>query len=253
MSGAPTGSLGGMYKSPTSAYSNISNIKLFHSDIQEGSAEQVRLALVFAGKDFEDVRLDRHEWTAEPAVNKYSYGATPVMQVDSTQGRMILTRSHAMLRYVARSFDNSCTLYPEHKPIECAAVDEYLAVFEIFDERSFGFPEVTGVLAYVEAALMNQMGVRFLCGNTVTIADLVLLCHLRDLDASNHLREFPSLCNWLSRMKEDRRVASWFWPDVSAFVDKQVSGSSKNAKIVRISYAGNDNHNRQGFGAQSYH
>lgn len=131
MSGAPTGSLGGMYKSQTSAYSNISNIKLFHSDIQEGSAEQVRLALVFAGKDFEDVRLDRHEWTAEPAVNKYSYGATPVMQVDSTQGRMILTRSHAMLRYVARSFDNSCTLYPEHKPIECAAVDEVPIVAQI--------------------------------------------------------------------------------------------------------------------------
>lgn len=55
---------------------------------------------------------------------------------------------------------------------------------------------MTGVLAYVEAALMNQMGVRFLCGNTVTIADLVLLCHLRDLDASNHLREFPSLCTY---------------------------------------------------------
>ncbi|CAD7935012.1 unnamed protein product [Amoebophrya sp. A120] len=220
---------------------SMAKLKLYHSDQLEGAAEAVRLTMVFANKDFEDIRLDRYEWSQNPATNKYRFSAVPVLQVDSSQGRMVLTRSHAMLRYIARSFDNACTLYPEHKPVECAAVDELMAIFDIFDERSFGFPEVTGVLAYVEASLMQQPHARFLTGNTITIADLVLLCNLRDLDANDHLREFPALCNWIGRMKEDRRVLSWYNPNVSDLLEKIPTHSAKNAHSVRISLSQKNN------------
>jgi len=94
-------------------------IKLTYFDI-EGAAEPVRLALVLAGKEFEDDRVKFPEW--KELKPKTPYGQLPLMTIDDGPTR---TQSGAMLRWVGATFSE--TLYPRDKIFE---VEEALGVFD---------------------------------------------------------------------------------------------------------------------------
>jgi prostaglandin-H2 D-isomerase / glutathione transferase len=85
------------------------SIKLTYFDI-EGVAEPIRLALVLAGIEFEDVRVKFPEWSSLKETTPY--GQLPVVQFD---GGEMKAQSGAILRYCA-TFDAS--LYPSDKLFE---------------------------------------------------------------------------------------------------------------------------------------
>ena len=85
------------------------SIKLVYFDF-EGVLEPVRLALVLAGVDFEDVRIPFSEW---PALKpKTPQGLLPIMELNGNGEWK--TQSGAMLRYCGRLGENSF-LYPADK------------------------------------------------------------------------------------------------------------------------------------------
>lgn len=94
-------------------------IKLTYFDI-EGAAEPVRLALVLAGKEFEDHRVKFPEW--KELKPKTPYGQLPIMTIDDGPMK---TQSAAMLRWVGATFSE--TLYPREKLFE---IEEALGVVD---------------------------------------------------------------------------------------------------------------------------
>jgi prostaglandin-H2 D-isomerase / glutathione transferase len=85
------------------------SIKLTYFDI-EGVAEPIRLALLLAGIEFDDVRVQFPEWSS--IKESTPYGQLPVVQFD---GGEMKAQSGAILRYCA-TLDAS--LYPSDKIFE---------------------------------------------------------------------------------------------------------------------------------------
>jgi glutathione S-transferase len=98
-------------------------IKLTYFDI-EGAGEPIRLALVLAGADFEDVRLSFADWPALKPTTPY--GQLPIMTVNDGPVR---TQSGAMLRWVGATLSDS--LYPANKMMD---IEEAVGVFEDLDK-----------------------------------------------------------------------------------------------------------------------
>jgi glutathione S-transferase len=84
-----------------------SSIKLTYFDL-DGLGEPIRLSLACAGASFEDYRFkSRDEFVAMKPHLKF--GQVPCLTVDGTSE---VVQSAAVMRYVARAFDVSGTLYP---------------------------------------------------------------------------------------------------------------------------------------------
>ncbi|KAH7700048.1 glutathione S-transferase-3 [Aphelenchoides avenae] len=91
-------------------------------------AEPVRLMFVYAGEEFEDVRLDWDEF--HKAKLDYQFKKLPVLEVDGT----VIPESYAISRYLARKYD----LLGKDE-IEMALVDAYADALKDFGQRVLPF------------------------------------------------------------------------------------------------------------------
>ncbi|XP_067910808.1 glutathione S-transferase theta-2 [Heterodontus francisci] len=137
----------------------------------------------------------------------------------------VLTESVAILKYLATKYDVPQFWYPED-PMQRAKVDEYMAwqhinaryhaakVFqlEILIPRMTGQPvdeirltkaltELNGTLDRLESMFLKDQP--FLCGEEITLADLLAICELMQPIAADRdiLKDRPKLIAWRNRVQ----------------------------------------------------
>jgi len=207
----------------------------------EAAAEKVRLALVMTDTPFEDVRVPFPEWPALKPTTKY--GQMPFLTLDDGTE---MFQSFALLKYVAKMYGDD-SLYPQD-PKKLYEVEETLGLsddlarawspclYVSFDHTQFGHPadwpgkdDTIKELRekFIEEKLPQYMkflsdkieasGSQFLCGENVTIADLVLLPQLRmfilgfaDHVPTDCLEKYPVVTSWMSRMMEVPQIKEWY-------------------------------------------
>jgi prostaglandin-H2 D-isomerase / glutathione transferase len=202
------------------------NIKLTYFNAP-GRAESVRVALFIAGLPFEDHRLDFPEFAALKAQGAFPLGSVPVLEVDG----LTLTQTAAMLRYVARL--GQTDLYPTD-PFEAFIVDSALDTFNdtlsnallpSMYERDmtkrlelraeFAAGPLPRACAYVES-LLERSGGPFVCGESMTIADIVLALQALQVRSgvldgltAEALTPYPRLCALAEAYLADPRIVAY--------------------------------------------
>mmetsp|Transcript_15650 Transcript_15650/g.32607 ORF Transcript_15650/g.32607 Transcript_15650/m.32607 type:complete len:227 (+) Transcript_15650:3-683(+) len=221
-------------------------IKLTYFNI-EAAAEKVRLALVMTGKEFEDNRIGFDDWAALKETTPY--GQLPVMEVTADDGSVKkFAQSVAMMRWVARKFDATNSLYPA----DADAMLEIEEVIGLSDDltrawqpalymgmgdrhKNYGHPEEWPEKAdtvkklreiFLAEHLPKFMGFfskkleatgAFFCGDKPTIADLQILAQLRyytkgvaDYVPADCLTPYSTVTAWMDRMHAIPAIKAWY-------------------------------------------
>eukprot|EP00615_Pteridomonas_danica_P006970 CAMPEP_0114337336 /NCGR_PEP_ID=MMETSP0101-20121206/6299_1 /TAXON_ID=38822 ORGANISM="Pteridomonas danica, Strain PT" /NCGR_SAMPLE_ID=MMETSP0101 /ASSEMBLY_ACC=CAM_ASM_000211 /LENGTH=222 /DNA_ID=CAMNT_0001469545 /DNA_START=91 /DNA_END=759 /DNA_ORIENTATION=+ len=213
-------------------------IKLEYFPI-EGAAEKIRLALVMTGTEFDDVRVPFDQWPARKATSKT--GQMPIMTINGEE----YYQSDALLRYVARTGDGS--LYPCSDPLQALKIDSMLELANDFARaltpsmyvgrnpqmfghgeldaetkdamvkglrEKFAAEEIPKFAKMLTEALENSP---FLCGDSVTIADLKFLPTMNHLTKGvldyipkDCLEAYPAITAWMTRVREIPQIAAWY-------------------------------------------
>eukprot|EP00538_Stauroneis_constricta_P002792 CAMPEP_0119549894 /NCGR_PEP_ID=MMETSP1352-20130426/3519_1 /TAXON_ID=265584 /ORGANISM="Stauroneis constricta, Strain CCMP1120" /LENGTH=270 /DNA_ID=CAMNT_0007595585 /DNA_START=31 /DNA_END=843 /DNA_ORIENTATION=- len=219
-----------------------SKVKLQYFDIA-GRAEPVRLALAVAGIPFDDVRIVYKEWATIKPTTKY--GQLPILTLpDGT----VFSQSEAMLRWAGSEGDGS--LYPSD-PMMRFKVDEAIGMINDLDKawmpalymgmrpalfghdvdkmddkakselvknirETFLKEKLPTHMKHLGSLLFENKG-HFLCGNQLTIADLLGYATLAYFQkgVADHvpktcLDEFPIITAWLQRVKDHPKVAAYY-------------------------------------------
>jgi glutathione S-transferase len=221
---------------------NMPKIKVTYFGI-EAAAEKVRLALCCAGLEFEDHRIDFSQWPELKKTTKY--GQLPVMKVDDRE----LYQSEAQLRWVGRQGDG--TLYPADAD-KAYEIDMVMGMHGDFVRlwqpclyismrpEYYGYPvgdawDAAEKSAKVKALRENfvvehmpgqmkalsdkieEHGNKFLCGDAVTIADLLWYPQLTyftkgvaDHVPTTILDDYPAVVAWMARVKEVPAIKEWY-------------------------------------------
>lgn len=244
LSSSSPSSSGGAPRSPAGG-----RIQLEYFNIK-GVGEKVRLALALNGIEFDDVRLTRAEWRGKDggAAGRKStakFGQLPILTLPD--GREIY-QSDAMLRYVGAMGNGS--LYPAHDAERRLEIDCALGLLADL-ERSWrpnlvvGFsPSKYGHAAELDgdakkavlkamretwvaeelpkymqylADLIDAGGGPFLCGATLTIADLQAASQIgyygrgvADFVPASSLDAFPKIQVYLASVQAEPRVAKYY-------------------------------------------
>eukprot|EP00752_Nemacystus_decipiens_P018568 g16647.t1 len=148
-----------------------------------GRAEATRVALAYAGKDFEDHRMDFAEYGA----SKWAGKGLPVLQMDGAE----YTQSTALLRYIGKLGG----FYPED-PLAALKVDEIVMIGEDIMAKVFscmGEKDDTIAKGLLEGKLKALLEVlvdkiaaspsRFCVGDSLTIADLQVHAIIANVEA----------------------------------------------------------------------
>lgn len=215
-------------------------VKLEYFDIA-GAAEKVRLALVVSGVSFDDVRISFPDWPARKSTAKY--GQLPIMTLPD--GKEIY-QSDAMLHWAACQGDGS--LYPQDINARLL-IDEVMGVLgDLQNEwrpamyagmrpEKFGYddidPETKTALTkklrerfLVESlprfmgylqSFIEEGGNSFLCGATLTIADLTALPlisyyskGIADFVPTDTLNAYPVIEAWIARVLAYPPIAEYY-------------------------------------------
>ncbi|XP_078410586.1 glutathione S-transferase theta-2 [Cetorhinus maximus] len=137
----------------------------------------------------------------------------------------VLTESVAILKYLATKYNTPLFWYPQ-EPMKRAKVDEYMAwqhanvryhtakvfILELLMPRMTGQPvdemkltkalsELKGTLDMLESMFLKKQP--FLCGDEITLADLLAICELmQPLGADRDiLKDRPKLIAWRNRVQ----------------------------------------------------
>jgi len=196
----------------------MSPIKLTYFDI-EGVAEQVRLALVLSGIEFEDIRVQFSEWAEMKPTTPY--GQLPLL---TTSDGEVRTQSDAMLRW-AGTLKPEKELYPMDKLYD---VEEAMGVLDDMNKRFspclylamrpqvYGHPEdlnqtaegkamiaefrkswasneLPKHLKYISDIIEKNGGKWLVKGDNPTIADCKAVAMLRSF-TKGHLDHFDTKC-----------------------------------------------------------
>ncbi|MBL4286010.1 glutathione S-transferase family protein [Vibrio fluvialis] len=192
----------------------MSKLSIHYFDFPGGRAEPARIALRYAGIDFEDVRFSPKE-LAERAKD-YPLGKVPVMDVEGQR----VTQSNAINRYVGKLTG----LYP-NDPIQALLCDEALDAAEeltakVAETFSLQGEELKAAREKLCATVfpayltffskkLAQAGDYF-ADNRLTIADLRVMMLLRHLcsGALDHVpadladKHAPNLQDYLQRVSQ---------------------------------------------------
>jgi len=193
-------------------------IKLTYFDI-EGVAEQIRLALVLSGTEFEDKRIVFSEWPAMKPTTPY--GQLPLLQIDDGPVR---TQSNAILRW-AGTLNAEKGLYPMEKlfdleeainvldemqksftpciylsmrpqnyghPEDFAKTDEGKAKIEQF-RKNWVATELPKHLKYISDMIEKNGGKWLIAGDNPTIADCKAFAMMRNF-TRGHIDHFDTKC-----------------------------------------------------------
>lgn len=220
-------------------------IKLTYFNI-EAAAEKVRLALVMTGTEFEDNRISFEDWGALKETTPY--GQLPLMEVTEDDGSVKkFAQSVAMMRWVARKFDATGTLYPAD-PDAMLDIEEVIGLSDdmvrawqpalymgMGRHANYGHPaewaekdETVKKLreTFIAEHLPKFMGFyssklsatgAFFCGDKPTIADLQILAQLRyytkgvaDHVPADCLEPYTTVTAWMKRMYEVPAIKKWY-------------------------------------------
>eukprot|EP00752_Nemacystus_decipiens_P018571 g16650.t1 len=148
-----------------------------------GRAEATRLALAYAGKMFEDHRMDKAEYVA----SRWAGKGVPVLEMDGAE----YTQSTALLRYAGRLGG----LYPDD-PIDALKVDEIVMIgedimgkiFSCMGQKDDAFAKgiLTGKVKTLLEVLTTKIAAspsKFCVGNSLTIADLQVHAVIANVEA----------------------------------------------------------------------
>lgn len=224
----------------------MAKIKLTYFNI-EAAAEKVRLAFVMTGAEFEDNRIDQETWkTMKPTT---PFGQLPVMEVVMEDGTVkTFAQSVAMMRWIARKFDPTGTLYPADADASIE-VEEMLGLSDDLARawqpklyigmgdrhKMYGHPEEWPEKAATVQKLREEFLATdlpkfmdfftkklsatgaFFCGPNPTIADLQILAQLRyytkgvaDYVPANSLEPYPVVTAWMARMHDIPQIKKWY-------------------------------------------
>jgi len=196
----------------------MTSIKLTYFDI-EGVAEQVRLALVLSGTEFEDIRVKFPERAEMKPTTPY--GQLPMLTVENGPTR---TQSNAMLRWVS-TLKPEKELYPAEKLFD---IEEAIGVLEDMNKsfspciylamrpQNFGYPEdfakttegkakieefrknwvaneLPKHLKYISDMIEKNGGSWLVKGDKPTIADCKAASMLRNF-TRGHIDHFDTKC-----------------------------------------------------------
>ncbi len=174
--------------------------------------------------DFVFVDLFHGEQNAEPFINLTPVRKAPVLQVDDDS----IFESGAICRYLA-NVENS-TLYPQDA-MKRAKVDQWMDFFschlgrwinEMYFEKCIrpeigaGDPDEKALeeaLKWTEKQLAIVNGVldasEYLCGSSLTIADLFAFAYAEQLDALEYsLDDYPNVRHWLAKIESKDSISN---------------------------------------------
>mmetsp|Transcript_7261 Transcript_7261/g.15708 ORF Transcript_7261/g.15708 Transcript_7261/m.15708 type:complete len:229 (-) Transcript_7261:65-751(-) len=96
-------------------------LKLLYFDIR-GKGEPIRLALAYAGLDFEDCRLSREAFMQMKTSGELRFGQVPALVVTQGGESKTLVQTNAIMRYIGKLAGPKCSLYPTDA-LKAAEVD----------------------------------------------------------------------------------------------------------------------------------
>jgi len=156
--------------------------KLTYFDAR-GIAEPIRLVFAAAGVEYEDIRVHHEKWAAEKASGKYPFNAMPILEVDG----VVIAQSHAIARYLANQYGLAGQTDIEKAQVDMAAdviFDLGKKMGEVLMEqdeakkaeaiKAILKKEIVDMLGGLEKIVAKNGGNKFLVGDKVTWADLVL-------------------------------------------------------------------------------
>ncbi|KAK0060366.1 glutathione S-transferase 3 [Biomphalaria pfeifferi] len=193
------------------------SVKVLYFDVT-GLGEILRLLLKFAGKEFEDIRLDRDKWPdIKPTM---PFGQVPVLELDGKR----YGQSVALASYLAREFGfygktnlEALTIdtvyqlqsdllhgyakyYRETDPVK---KEEYLKeVKSEIGPRYLGFFE----------NLLKESGTGFFVGDSITLADIVLFDVATGFlkpTVEDSIDNFPLVKKLVETVGEDERIKQY--------------------------------------------
>ena len=197
-----------------------------------------------SGTEFEDVHVTFEEFLAE-LKGKVPFGQLPVMEIN---GGEYLNQSDAMARWAARK---SGDLYPIEDADKCFEIDRAIGLHGDHERAfmpclmismrppSMGYPEDfaktpegsakikemretyagTELPKYMKAFedLLKKSGGPFLCGKTLTLADLYWLPRIKYLrkGTADHIPKtcldaYPLVLAWEAKVLKVPSVAAWY-------------------------------------------
>jgi glutathione S-transferase len=193
-------------------------ISLTYFGFEGSRGLECRLALSLAGVPFEDIRINREQWTALKPTTPF--GGLPILQVD---GRT-LANSNAILAYVGRTHG----LLPE----DPWAAAEHEAILQSVEDFRNKMPDIraldaedakearegfaNGWLAQWATTVSNRIVGPFLEGDAISVADLKLYVILRSLGAgtydhipASYLDSYPKLRALFTAVDTHTGVRAW--------------------------------------------
>ena len=153
-----------------------------------GRAAPIRDALNIGKVAFEDDFIPPEQFRERRAAGEFPFGGLPVLDVETTTGKICSAQSNAILRFAGRLSG----LYPVNDPIQALKVDEAMDAGEDINQllgpslheqderkkmamrRELADKTLPEWAAYFERLLVNNGSTGFIVGKDLTVADLKL-------------------------------------------------------------------------------
>ncbi len=162
-------------------------LRLTYFNVKGSRGQVARLALEFAGVDYEDHRISFSEFSATKST--FPFGAVPVLEVDE----QVIAQSNGINRYIGKV----TSLYPTDA-LQAALCDEVMSAVEDIlvkgqatmfikdaDEKKKAREELAagpiGFFLKSIAARLEDRGSDYFADNRLTVADLKVFVWIRSL------------------------------------------------------------------------
>jgi len=187
-----------------------------------GRGELIRLVFHAAGVKFEDVRVDKEQWTTLKPTTPF--GQMPVLEIDGVK----LCQSNTIARYVAKTHHLAGKTELEHAQadmiVDCLedSIKPIVSLFFEQDEtkkaeikKKFNDEQLPGYLGLLEKILIaNHGGDHFFVGSHLTWADLAFVNFIgwgsyAGVDEAHVLDKFPKLKALKEKVEKEPKVAAY--------------------------------------------
>ena len=153
-----------------------------------GRAGPIRDVLRIGGVAFEEGHVPPEQFGERRAAGEFPFGGLPVLDIETTEGKVSAAQSNAILRFAGRLTG----LYPIDDPVRALKVDEVMGIgedlYHLFTpsfteqdtERKMAMRKVLAEetlppwAGYLERLLVANGNTGFMVGNSLSVADLKL-------------------------------------------------------------------------------
>eukprot|EP01066_Platyproteum_vivax_P018406 Platyproteum_vivax@DN7542_c0_g1_i1.p1 len=189
-----------------------------------GRAQEIRIALHYAGVEFDDSRFSQAEWGEMKQTNTTNtpLGQVPVLEI----GENVYSQSEALLRYAGKQ----STLYPTDA-LEALRVDEVLQVMadsrkklslkgndddETFkNKRAELEKDLVRLLSYVET-IAAKSATGYVAGTkNLSVADVSMMCFDFNIQFLDHIAKdvvsrFRAVKKAVEKCKSDPKIVDYY-------------------------------------------